>query len=505
VIVGPPRPATLDASHALIRRGIAVRLIATVIISIAGLASTVLAVRLLGRSAYGSLAFGLALVGVVAVLAQFGLGTAVSRTIASQVAKDDQAAVRSTTRAAVTTMALAGAVASVVVIVAVAMLQTNIDPRSRFLLGAGLGALLLGTNAAAAATFIARGVGCLSVMETPNVALALGQLAWISLLSTLGRADVGVLAIGYGVVGIAGAVVAVGIIRAVVPSGQVFVPAPQEAGRLLASAGPYAIAGIASQVIAVADVLVLGATYPATEVATYEPTLRAIDRPMLLVPMLFLTGFMPAATAVAASGDRARFSDLYLSASRTAMVVAFPGVVLFAVFPTVASKVLFGARFPVSTTIVRLLLVGYVVNLLCGLNGGALVATGERRLLGASYLLALGAMAILAVGLIPPLGAIGAAVATSASYVVLNAAVAWSLWRAAGVPPFDARTLLVAATAVLACLGAAGLGRVVSGASTVEALVLCIAVWIVWVAALLWSGIVRRADVATLLPVRSVA
>jgi O-antigen/teichoic acid export membrane protein len=490
----------VDASHALIRRGIAIRLIATVIMSIAGLVSTVLAVRLLGRAAYGSLAFGLAIVGVVAVLAQFGLGTAVARTIASHVAIGDNAAVRSTTQAAVTIVAVAGGLAAVVVVAAVIMLETGLDLSSRILLGAGLGALLFGTNAAATVFFVARGVGRLSVMETPNLVLALGQLAWICLLAAMNRADVGIVAIGYGVVGVGASVVALATIQRLVPGSSVLVPAFPDAVRLLSRAGPYAIAGIAVQTIALADVLVLGIVRSSSEVGGYEPLLRLLDRVMLTIPALFVTGFMPAATSLFAGAEREQFADLYHAASRAAFVFSFPAVLLFAIFPRFLPRLLYGPEFPVSTGLVWLLLIGYVINLTFGLNTGALVATGDRRKLLGSYLSGLVVMVVLAGSLIPAFGAVGAAIATSASYAVLNGMVAWSLFRVAAIQPVARSNAITVGSGVALVLVAAAVARVIGPVGGAGALGVVGLVWLVWVFSLLVLGAFPREDLVAFVP-----
>ena len=96
-----------------------------------------------------------------------------------------------------------------------------------------------------------------------------------------------------------------------------------------------------------------------------------------------------------------------------------------------------------------LLLVGYVVNIALGLNSGALAAAGNRRALFRDGTAGFATMIVLACALIPPLGPTGAAIATSATFVVINVVLAVALARAAGILPLRTDLAVTVASSVL--------------------------------------------------------
>jgi O-antigen/teichoic acid export membrane protein len=109
-------------------------------------------------------------------------------------------------------------------------------------------------------------------------------------------------------------------------------------------------------------------------------------------------------------------------------------------------------------------------------------------------------MVALALGLVPPFGSTGAAAATAATFVVMNVVVSVELARTAGLQPFRTDfvlTLLTSAAPLAAALAVrAGTGSV----DLLEALGLVLGVSVVWFALLFAVKIVRRDEIARLLP-----
>ena len=220
--------------------------------------------------------------------------------------------------------------------------------------------------------------------------------------------------------------------------------------RLARLSAPYAVSGVMIQVITYFDVLVLGLTQPSRVVGTYEPVVVGVGRITAFVSVLMLVAFLPAATSLISRNYRDSFAELYGVVSKFRFVVSWPLIVVLAIAPVAVFSFLFGDGFQASPTVVRVLLVGYVVDLILGLNGQGLVASGERRKVALASLWPLASMVLLSCLLIPFLGALGAALATAGSVVVLNVAMSWALRSATGVGPLNRDLSFVVLTSPLA-------------------------------------------------------
>jgi O-antigen/teichoic acid export membrane protein len=474
------------------------RLVGALTTAVAGLTTTALLLRMLGHGGYGRLAFGLSAVVLLAVLAQLGLGTAAMQRIAAFDEVGDVAGVLAVARGAISVILVTSAAAGVVVIVVMISLS-ELPSADAVVVGAGLSLLLLGTNAAIAAGFIARGLSRFFLSEVAPVAVVLMQLAFVVLLRALSLSTERDVAVAYGLVGLLSIGVSVAIVRGLLPA-SVFAVQRRAALDVIRIAIPFAVAGLALQAIAQADVFALGLVRPPAELGRYEPTIRVMDRVMLLVPMLLLAGFVPLASRLWARRDEDGFRGLFVSASKAGFVFAMPAIVLIAAFPASLPRALFGSSFPVSTMVVRTLLVGYVVNLAFGLNSGALVAMGDAARLRRPYIWTFVVMVVLAAALTPAFGAEGAAVATSASYLFLNVAVTVTLHAATRVHLVERDYVLVAGSGLALAAVAAVVAP--SGTGIVPAIGIAFAVWGGWVALIAGMGWFSRADVAALVPIR---
>jgi O-antigen/teichoic acid export membrane protein len=253
-------------------------------------------------------------------------------------------------------------------------------------------------------------------------------------------------------------------------------------------------------VISRLDVVVLGLTGTGSEVGVYEPTLKLVEQAMLLVPLVFTAQYLPVASRTFAARETGAFRELYVAVSKVVFVIATPAVILFAAFPEEVLHALYGADFPASGLVVWLLLPGFVVNLVFGLNSSALSAVGDRRALARTGVVTTAAMVVLAVALVPLFGPKGAAAATSGTYVILNLVVAFALLRAAGVQPFR-RDFVVTILSWLAPLGASLAVRAWGDVTAVwEAIGVAVGVSAAWAVLLFPLRALRRDEIVRLLP-----
>lgn len=163
--------------------------------------------------------------------------------------------------------------------------------------------------------------------------------------------------------------------------------------------------------------------------------------------------FTPVAARLFARGDKEGINDLYWQTAAWQAVLSFP---VFAVTFSLAQGVtvlLFGERYGTSAPILALLSLGYYVNAALGQNSLTLRVFGMVRYLVVSNLLAAAANVALLILLVPPLGALGAAVATSASLIFQNMVNQFGLGRKTPVHAFSRERAGVYVITAIAALG----------------------------------------------------
>ena len=488
--------------YALIGLGAGIRLIGIAAGTLAGVFTVALAVRLLGPSSYGTLAFGLSTAVLFAGIGRLGLDPSVARAVAL-VSREEGAGDRARiARGALTLVALTSAVGAAATMLVVFLGTGGLGHGTRLLLGLSLGLILYSSNVAAVSGALARGVGRVGLMELPNLSSTLGRLCTVGLLAALGVAELRWIAAGFALAALLGLVVSRQVTRSVIGSSGTRVPRLRAARVLLPDALPFAVTGLATIVISRFDVLVLGLSRTSVEVGRYEPVLRIVEQAMLLAPLLFTAQYLPVASRALAAGDRAGFANLYIGISKLVVVVSLPAVVLLAAFPESLLRTLYGSAFPAGGLIVWVLLPGFAVNLALGLNSSALAASGRRLPLARSGAAATVAMVVLALALIPPFGATGAAAATSATYVVFNVWVSVELRHATGIHPLRADLAFTVLSAAIAVGAALEIRAQLDPSSLGEALGLSCAISTGWAALLLGARLVRPEEIRRLLPHR---
>jgi O-antigen/teichoic acid export membrane protein len=402
-------------------------------------------------------------------------------------------------RGVVSLVVLSFGVAAAVIVGVHLLVGNDLPLRQRVVLGVGLSVLLLGRNAASAASFAVRGLGRMAAAEVPLVAGPATQFAAIVVAWTIGiDSATGVSAL-YGAAGAVVTVVSVMILRSVVRVvPRLFRPAVGPAVRLVRSAAPFALSAAAVQVVAQIDVIMLGLIRSSEVLGGYEPALRLTDRVFLLVPALFLAGFIPAATRLLARERLSAFRDLYVASSKLALVLCFPLALLMVSAPDAVLRLAYGERFPASADIVWILAIGYVCNLAFGLNTGALVAAGDRGRLMLVYGAVLVFAVVSASVLVPIFGATGAALSTTASYVVLNLAVGSALFVSTRANPLRRDMVVVVVSAAALLVLAATLAP--SDPPVALTALICTGCWVVWSGVLLLTGQLRLAEVREFVP-----
>ena len=159
----------------------------------------------------------------------------------------------------------------------------------------------------------------------------------------------------------------------------------------------------------------------------------------LFVATSFRFIFTPGAARHYARGDRVALNDLYWQTAAWIAILAFPLFALCVGFPEQLAVLLFGERYQASGLILGILCLGYYVNGSMGFNALTLRVFNRVRFLAITDLSTAALNLVLAVVLIRQFGAVGAAVATSATFILQNVIYQWGLKTQTWVHALDRR------------------------------------------------------------------
>lgn len=492
------------AVHSMIGTGVIARFVGTGLAMVSGVATTSIAVRLLGSSAYGILAFAASTGALVAGLARLGLEPGLARAITSMRAGGSGGDVASLTRGAVALNTAGGLLAAIFVVALVPLVDHGAGIGVTLVVAGSIAVYTYAANTAAITGAIARGLGLLPLMEVPNVTLSLGRLAAVVVVAAVGLGTLGWVAGAWFASGVLTLAVCLVLARRLTHGLTRPLRPEVGAGRdLLRLSLPFAVTGVATVALSRVDVVVLGLTHDSAVVGEYEPTLKLVEQALLWAPTLFIGPFLPVATRLHTIGDERGFRALYAGNSKLVYVAAFPAVLLLATAPVQTLHVVFGSGYAAHETIVWILLGGFVVNLAFGLNTNALAAWGARRALIRVGLVGLVSMVTLACALVPPFGAVGAAAATALTYAIVNTTASVLLHRASQVLPFDRSMAITVATSALAVALLAAGGHAVGEQGFPVSLAGTMAVWAIWLGVLRLTGSFSWFEVGRLAPWRS--
>ena len=147
----------------------------------------------------------------------------------------------------------------------------------------------------------------------------------------------------------------------------------------------------------------------------------------LFVATSFRFIFTPGASRLYARGDHKALNDLYWQTAAWIAILSFPLFALCVGFAEPLTVLLFGAQYQGAGIVLSILCVGYYVNGALGFNSLVLRVFGRVRYLVTADLITAAVNIVVAVLLIRQFGAVGAAIATTGTLLVQNAAYQFGL------------------------------------------------------------------------------
>jgi O-antigen/teichoic acid export membrane protein len=209
------------------------------------------------------------------------------------------------------------------------------------------------------------------------------------------------------------------------------------------------------------DVVFLGGFHGSVAAGAYAPVSGIADGIGALFAIV-ASYALPAMTAARIRGKDADLHDLTRWISRWGLVLCAPALALMAAAPGPLLHVLYGNRSAGMVLPARILAVGVTVDVLLGFNTFAIFALGLSKVLVRNALVGLVVSVIACATLIPHLGAIGAAIATATAVLAVNGLASLFLWHRTNFVPWDRPLVLSAASFVAGTAAAVLLSRLVA-------------------------------------------
>jgi len=211
---------------------------------------------------------------------------------------------------------------------------------------------------------------------------------------------------------------------------------------------PLLLSSILGFVMTWIDTLMIGYYLSATSVGVYNaaaPIAKLL--PVILNSVAFL--YVPVASKLYAQNRVNDLAELYQSLTRLVFFFTFPMFVIIILYPETILGYLFGSKYITATPALRILAVGFIVHVFFGLNGMSLVIIGKTTLNLVGELIAVFVNVILNILLIPKYHLIGAAIATTFSYILANLVRSFWLYRLMKLHPFTREYIIQITISVL--------------------------------------------------------
>lgn len=430
----------------------------------ANLAVQVLIVRYLAKSEFGAFAYGLSIVAVAHSIVTFGLDRAVTRFVPIYHEQGDHRKLFGTFFMVVGALLALGlaAVGCTFALFALAGDAVLADPLARSL-------LLILIFLAPLESIDAVLVGMFAVFANPRAIFVrrylLGPALRVAvvLALVLGGQGVHFLAAGYVAAGVVGVGVCVWLLVRLLRRegllGRVRLREIEVPWRpVLAFTIPLLSSDLLYSAMHVMDTVLLERFHGTDAVAGYRAVYPAAHLNTLIFAS-FGTLFTPLAARMFARNDRAGIGHVYWQTAVWIAVLSFPIFVATFSLAGPVTVLLFGEAYRESAIILAILSLGYYVNAALGMNGLTLKVYGKLKYVFVLNLVTLVVTLGVNLILIPPLGALGAALGTTATLLVHNLLKQAGVGAFTGVRFFDPRYVRVYALIAGAALLLFGLQR----------------------------------------------
>jgi O-antigen/teichoic acid export membrane protein len=204
------------------------------------------------------------------------------------------------------------------------------------------------------------------------------------------------------------------------------------------------------------DVFFLSYFHSAEDIGVYN-----VVYPLAELLTMTLSGFsfifLPAFSRLHSEGQEGEMLRIYQVVTKWVLLLTLPALFYFVLFPETIIGMTFGREYTEGALALSILAVGFSVQSLVGPNMQSLTSVGETRTIMWINLAAGATNVVLNYLLIPQYTYLGAAVATSISYTLLNVLYSVALYLRTGIHPFSSHLLKPLAGSIVLMAAVAGI------------------------------------------------
>jgi O-antigen/teichoic acid export membrane protein len=453
------KPASGDAERKYLR-GSYLLLAGRVIAILVNLATQVLTVRYLAKADFGAIAYALAIVAMGSSALQFGMGKALPRLVAIHNENGDYRRTFGTLALATYTVWGLGIVFMVLLFGLRGVIAGSAaDPQSVSLLLILIALAPIGAYTTVLTRTLAVFIGARAIFFRRHVLAPVLKLAAVVAVIVF-HGDVYLLAWGYLAGGVVGLWVCVavllehwrkrGLLEYLHPS-RMLLPVRELFGFSL----PLLTTEMSLILRTTVILIILERFHSTASVAEYRAVLP-VAALNLLVYDGFSSLFVPVASRMFARNERDAISALYWKTSMWITVLSVPILAVTCALAEPVTVLLFGTKYAGAGSLLAVLAAGHYVHAALGFNASSLQVHGKLRSIVINDLIAGATLVGLGFLLIPPYGAMGAAITMSATLVLHNVLNNLGLWLGnTGIRLIDlqfVRVYLIAVGVVVALL-----------------------------------------------------
>jgi len=422
------QPARDDARHI---RGSSLLLAGSLLSSAIDFGGQVLLVRYLSKADFGAWSYALAVVALLATVAQLEMRQAAARFLPLFEARGERGRMVGAIVVSIGVVLVVGVLLALAAVVAIGLLGLRPTTDATALGLVELLAVLIPVQAldgVFTGLFAAFGASRTIFVRQSLVAPILRFGLVVALVLT--GAGIAAFAMGYVVATLLGVAIYVVGLRRVLSARPTAAGAPTRTGdpstrttyplrEMLRFVGPLLTSTLVWILMESSDAVLLGYFSGPEAVASFRVILP-LARMNQLVATTFSVLYIPVAARAFARGDEAESRELYWRSAAWMTVLTLPVVILTLAFAPAMTTNIYGSTYASSAPILALLAGGYFFQTVTGFNGLTVKVHGHLRYMVAVDILA----ALVNVGvnllLIPRFGPIGAAIGTAGTLVVHN-------------------------------------------------------------------------------------
>jgi O-antigen/teichoic acid export membrane protein len=156
---------------------------------------------------------------------------------------------------------------------------------------------------------------------------------------------------------------------------------------------------------------------------------------MLIGPMGFV--YVPVVSKLCGENRAGLVGPIYQIMTKWCFLLTFPIFALMFVYPEFLLTNIYGAQYASGALVLRVLALGSIANSYFGFNYHTIMASGDSDLLMKCSLASAGMNVLLNFILIPQYGILGAAIASSVSFLSIEVFMTFKIWKNQNMHPFS--------------------------------------------------------------------